>query len=233
MHTKLDVGQNSKLQIIRCANNSITSLDLSSNNKLWYIDCQSNDLSLLDIKNIPISQITTFYGQSNTNLSCIEVDNVAEATTALTSIDPGVKFSTNCVIDLVTSIDIQGANGASTITDLGGTLQMEASVSPSNADDATYTWSVVNGTGQATIDSNGLLSALADGDVTVQATANDASEVLGSTTVSISGQTSNTQEFYNSKIQVYPNPFTSQIQITSIERIEKVDGKEGKISVEF
>ncbi|WP_169513438.1 Ig-like domain-containing protein, partial [Flexithrix dorotheae] len=78
---------------------------------------------------------------------------------------------------LVNSISVQGQGGATSITTKGGTLQMEATVLPANADDTTYTWSVTNGTGEATIDSRGLLTAVSNGIVTVTATANDGSGV--------------------------------------------------------
>lgn len=68
----------------------------------------------------------------------------------------------------------------------GGTLQMTATVTPSNATDPSVTWSVVNGTGSATINATtGLLTATSVGNVTVYATANDASGVAGIGTVTI------------------------------------------------
>ena len=68
----------------------------------------------------------------------------------------------------------------------GGTLQMTATVIPSNATDPSVTWSVVNGTGSATINATtGLLTATSAGNVTVYATANDASGVVGIGTVTI------------------------------------------------
>jgi len=68
----------------------------------------------------------------------------------------------------------------------GGTLQMTATVTPSNATDPSVTWSVVNGTGSATINATtGLLTATSAGNVTVYATANDASGVAGIGTVTI------------------------------------------------
>jgi hypothetical protein len=81
----------------------------------------------------------------------------------------------------VTAITVIG----STVAD-GATLQMVANVSPVNATDASVTWSVVNGTGTATINSStGLLTATSAGDVLVIATANDASGISGSATVTI------------------------------------------------
>jgi hypothetical protein len=72
----------------------------------------------------------------------------------------------------VTSVTVNGAGGATTISVNGGTLQMSATVLPIDADDLTVTWSVTNGTGSATISATGLLTALTDGTVTVKATSN-------------------------------------------------------------
>ncbi len=90
----------------------------------------------------------------------------------------------------VAEITVEGADGASTITKGGGTLQMNASVLPLDAADPSVTWSVDDAT-VATIDANGLLTAVANGDVTVTATANDGSGVTGTllVTVDIPGTT--------------------------------------------
>ncbi|MDR6554864.1 Ig-like domain-containing protein [Paenibacillus qinlingensis] len=88
----------------------------------------------------------------------------------------------------VTGITVTGAGGATTISTQGGTLQMNANVTPANASNNTVTWSVVGGTGSATISSSGLLTAVSNGTVTARATAQDGSGVTGSLTVTISGQ---------------------------------------------
>ncbi len=60
----------------------------------------------------------------------------------------------------VTGITVTGAGGASTITTSRGTLQLSAAITPTNATNKTVTWSVVNGTGQASISSTGLVTAI-------------------------------------------------------------------------
>jgi uncharacterized protein YjdB len=92
---------------------------------------------------------------------------------------------------LVNSIMVQGQGGVSTITVNGATLQMLATVLPTYAFNSTYTWSVINGTGSATIDAAGLLTPITNGTVTVKATANDASGVFGTATITISNQVIN------------------------------------------
>ena len=96
----------------------------------------------------------SYFNASSNNLTCIDVDDVATATLAWTTIDVGVSYSLNCMIDLVNSITVQGQAGASVITTQGGTLQMEANVLPTYADDDSYAWSVSNGTGSASIDAS-------------------------------------------------------------------------------
>jgi hypothetical protein len=88
---------------------------------------------------------------------------------------------------LVTEIAVAGEGGATTIATKGGTLQMHANVSPDNAADTTFTWSV-NNTAIATIDAAGLLKAVTDGKVAVKATAHDASGIVGIDTITISNQ---------------------------------------------
>lgn len=132
----------------------------------------------------------------------------------------------------VTSIDVQGQGGASTISTQNGTLQMVESVLPANATDNSVTWSVTNGTGSATISSVGLVSATANGTVTVTATANDGSGVSGASTVTISNQTVGVAEIENNTFSIYPNPSSDFIQIYTMNKevyqnltIYSLDGK--------
>ena len=88
----------------------------------------------------------------------------------------------------VTSVSVTGAGGSSVITTDNGTLQLTASILPSNATNKTVTWNVTNGTGQATINSSGLLSAVSNGTVTARATATDGTGIYGTLTITISNQ---------------------------------------------
>ncbi len=103
-----------------------------------------------------------------------------------TSISAGSKSSPPV---LVTSISVKGEAGASTITTKGGKLQMEATVLPANATNKSVIWTVISGSGSASISTGGLLTAVSDGTVTVRATATDLSGVIGSKGISISNQT--------------------------------------------
>ncbi|MGE0021312.1 MAG: S8 family serine peptidase [Draconibacterium sp.] len=92
---------------------------------------------------------------------------------------------------LVTSIDIHDGN----ITSNNGTLQMVADILPVDADNQALNWTVENGTGRATIDNNGLLTAILNGTVTVKAKATDGSGAEGTALVTISGQVSEFEDF--------------------------------------
>jgi len=67
-------------------------------------------------------------------------------------------------------------------------LQMQAEISPSNATNQSVTWSLTPATGVAEINADGLLTAVANGTVTVRATANDGSGKYGEKVITISGQ---------------------------------------------
>jgi len=85
---------------------------------------------------------------------------------------------------LVSSIAVQGQGGATNVQ-ANASLQMLATVSPANASNSSVSWSVINGTGTATINNAGLLSAGNPGTVQVCATANDGSGVSDCVTITI------------------------------------------------
>jgi hypothetical protein len=89
---------------------------------------------------------------------------------------------------LVSAITVSGFNGATTITAPGGTLQLSANVLPDNATNRRVSWSVQNGTGQASISASGLVTAIADGTVTATATATDGSGITGNLQLTLSNQ---------------------------------------------
>ncbi|SFA77342.1 Cadherin-like beta sandwich domain-containing protein [Cohnella sp. OV330] len=70
----------------------------------------------------------------------------------------------------------------------GATLQMSATAAPANATNKTIDWTVTDGTGTATIDATGLLTATGVGTVTVTAL-NAASKVTGTKVITITTPT--------------------------------------------
>ena len=89
---------------------------------------------------------------------------------------------------LVQSISVSTADSTNKITTQGGSILMECVMSPSNVTNQNVVWSVSNGTGAATINNSGRLTAISNGTVTVRATATDGSGVYGEIIVTISGQ---------------------------------------------
>lgn len=88
----------------------------------------------------------------------------------------------------VTSISVTGAGDIATIDTLGGTLQMSAVIMPTDATDDSVTWTVLYGTGTATISSTGLLTAVTNGTVTVNATSVSTKAIIGIKSVVITNQ---------------------------------------------
>ncbi len=82
----------------------------------------------------------------------------------------------------VTSITV---NSNSSNVEKGYSLQMNAAVLPNNATNALVVWSVENGTGTATISTSGLLTATQVGTVTVKATAQDGSGIVGTKVITV------------------------------------------------
>jgi hypothetical protein len=88
----------------------------------------------------------------------------------------------------VSAITVTGFGDATTITTDNGTLQMLAAVGPADASNKAVIWSVTNGSGTATISTDGLLTALTNGTVTVKATSVSTPSVNGTAGITISNQ---------------------------------------------
>jgi hypothetical protein len=221
--TSLNTTSNINLEYIVCNQNSINSLDFSTNVNLLEVFCNDNSLTSLNIANGNNTNINFVDFINNANLTCIEVDDVTYSTSNWTSIDSQASFSTNCSASiLVSTINVQGVAGVSIINTFGGTLQMEATVLPANATDATYTWSVTNGTGSTSIDANGLLTALTNGTVEVIATANDASGITGTKTITISNQSVGINDLGFDDLSIYPNPTNNLLNINVVEGLSSI-----------
>ena len=87
----------------------------------------------------------------------------------------------------VETISVSSASGTLITTD-NGTLQLSASILPTDATTKTVSWSVVDVTGKASISTSGLVTAEKDGTVKAIATATDGSGIKGELTITISNQ---------------------------------------------
>lgn len=133
----------------------------------------------------------------------------------------GTSFDTNIV---VTSITVQGMGGVDSINTIAGTLHMMAMVMPTFAADTSVTWSLSSGSSLATINSSGLLTAVANGVVTVVATSNDILGTSDSMMVVITNQSTSIQERTNElEFTIFPNPARDQVTINIAERITQID----------
>lgn len=221
--SKIDVSQNTNLNYFNCDNNNLKYLDVSNSPNLVSFNCSQNELTSLNMKNVSTTSLTTFDATSNSGLTCIQVDDATAATTAWTNIDATASFSENCNY-LISTIVVQGQSGISSISISGGTLQMEALITPGYAANQTYTWSVTNNSGSASIDTNGLVTALSNGTVTITATANDGSGASGDAIITISNQStagiSDDEKLIS--VSIYPNPVNFQLVIDTEEEIKSV-----------
>ena len=74
--TSLDLTQNIYLKSFSCNNNNITHLDVSNSLNLDSIDCFDNQLVYLNINNGNNENIWRMFAYNNTNLECIQVDDI-------------------------------------------------------------------------------------------------------------------------------------------------------------
>ena len=110
-------------------------------------------------------------------------------------------------------IGVSSEGDADRVT-LDATLQMSAEVLPLEADYPGVKWSVVNGTGAASIDQDGLLTpdSAGVGKVTVVASAVDDSDVKGELEVTVSWAAGISEAGIH-RIKVFPNPASSELNI--------------------
>ncbi|MBO4359761.1 MAG: Ig-like domain-containing protein, partial [Eubacteriaceae bacterium] len=85
----------------------------------------------------------------------------------------------------VTAIKIEGKDSMAVDSE----ATYKAVVTPSDADNTSYKWSIVEKTGKATIDKDGKFKAVAEGEVVVRAEAADGSKVVAEKTVKITKAT--------------------------------------------
>ncbi len=128
-------------------------------------------------------------GLANVRVDMIQINNNKEM--IVSTHGRGMYFSNslNAPVNIpVTSVAVAGVGNASTITTMGGSLQMIESVLPTNATNPAVSWSLANGTGSGTLSATGLLTAISDGTVTVTATSTDGTNISGSAVITISNQ---------------------------------------------
>lgn len=134
-----------------------------------------------------------------------------------------LKAYVNDSVKLVESITLSINNDTITSIKKGTTVNMFANVSPANATIPNVNWSV-SPSSLATIDSNGKLTAVAAGKITVTALAWDGSGKKGTMQINIDIPDGVNNRVLADKIRVYPNPAENgKITVEGIYGIEQID----------
>ena len=93
--SSIDVSNNLLLNRLDMDGTNITTLDLTQNTALTILEATNSTLSYLDVKNGNNASIT-FFDITNTNLSCVNVDDAAYSTTNWTSKDVTTSYGERC-----------------------------------------------------------------------------------------------------------------------------------------
>jgi len=152
------------------------------------------------------------------------IDVVATATDG-SGVSNFITLTVRAAVVMVSDILIYSAGDATTV-EAGNSLQFSASVLPSNATNSTLEWSVIDGTGTATICECATLNALTPGSVDVVAAAMDASGVSSTFALTILGPSGVIDESSGSMIILYPNPSMGKFYLNAgelqIDRLEVI-----------
>ena len=143
----------------------------------------------------------------------VAVDNGTVYVIATAADNADTKDSVSVVITNqrpVTGIVVSGTDGATTVN-VGGTLQMVATLTPSEPDDPTVVWTV-DDESIATIDDNGVLTGVAAGTVTVKGKAS--SLLSDEIEIEVTDGTS-IAEASMANISIMPNPASEFITINN------------------
>lgn len=101
-----------------------------------------------------------------------------------------------------------------------GTLQLNATVLPESSNQS-VNWSIQSGTENASIDSNGLVKALANGTAVARATSVEDTTAFDEISIEISGQMSTT-DYLEVPVVVYPNPTEGLVYVKSEMEVESI-----------
>jgi hypothetical protein len=95
----LDVSNNTNLTFLSISSNDIQSLDVSNNSALTYIAVANNELTFLNLQNGNNGNVTNFFGNQNSGLTCINVDDSTASYLNNTSIwvkDTAANYGIHC-----------------------------------------------------------------------------------------------------------------------------------------
>ena len=93
----LDLHLNKNLERLDCGLNQLINLDIGGNLALKELSCGWNQLKQLNLKNGKNSILQVMLARGNSNLSCIQVDNVEESNSKINwAKDVTASYSTDC-----------------------------------------------------------------------------------------------------------------------------------------
>lgn len=136
-------------------------------------------------------EITVEGKTSDDDSSAKKIIAKGEGTAVLTATSEyGLTQSIEVTVEAQKKVSAISVSLSSSSVTVGSTLTATASITPTDADNKDVTWSIVNGTGEATVTSKGVITAKKEGTVTVVATANDGSNVKGEAVLTITAASS-------------------------------------------
>ena len=120
---------------------------------------------------------------------CYTVKGLKAGTCNVTAVSEDGGFEYECTVTVLPIIKVTEINlwPTSAIIKAGQNQQFTATILPSNADNKEVEWSSSD-TSIATVDANGLVTGVANGEATITATAKDGSGVKASTTITVVGE---------------------------------------------
>lgn len=105
--TVVDLSNNIELKTVVLALNQLTSINLSNNAKLEEVILQTNNLTSLNIKNganTLLNNASDFIIDDNSNLTCVEVDDVSFSNATWSTKDSQTMYSLSCSSSNIVSI---------------------------------------------------------------------------------------------------------------------------------
>ncbi len=131
-----------------------------------------------------------------------------------------VTISNQVVVVTGIAVTVQD-DAAAEITVENGTLQLIATITPEDATNTDVTWTITSGSEFATVDENGVVTAIANGTVTVRATSDADGTVYDEIEVVINIPLSAT-DFGKLNFTIYPNPVFDVLYINTTSQIQEV-----------
>lgn len=124
----------------------------------------------------------------------------------------------------VIAIEVNVENNAEpVITVQNGTLQLVAVITPDDATNTGVVWSITAGEEFASVNENGLVTATANGIVTVRATSADNETIYDEIEITINVPTNGIGEYDYNAFTIYPNPVTDILTISSSQVVKQAE----------